>query len=88
MSTADDATVCNAELIKELRIAAHALELDNPRYPSAYIVSLLDQAADALKTAWIEHQTMLALKQLLVTEPNEEQKKQMLRSFDHEAKIS
>jgi Fe-S cluster biosynthesis and repair protein YggX len=53
-----------AELIKELRIAAHALELDNPRYPSAYIVSLLDQAADALKTAWIEHQTMLALKQL------------------------
>ena len=78
----------NAELIKELRIAAHALELDNPRYPSAYIVFLLDQAADALKTGWIEHQTMLALKQLLVTEPNEEQKKQMLRSFDHEAKIS
>ena len=78
----------NAELIKELRIAAHALELDNPRYLSTYIVSLLDQAADALKTAWIEQQTMLALKQLLVTEPNEEQKKQMLRSFDHEAKIS
>jgi hypothetical protein len=50
-----------AELIKELRIAAHALELDNPRYPSAYIVSLLDQAADALKTAWIVHQSMLAL---------------------------
>ena len=41
-------TMNNAELIKELRIAAHALELDNPRYPSAYIVSLLDQAADAL----------------------------------------
>ena len=78
----------NAELIKELRIAAHALELDNPRYPSVYIVSLLDQAADALKTAWIDHQTMLALKQLLLTEPTEEQKKEMLRSFDREAKIS
>ena len=78
----------NAELIKELRIAAHALELNNPRYPSAYIVSLLDQAADALKAAWIDHQTMLALRQLLLTEPTEEQKKEMLRSFDREAKIA
>ena len=31
---------------------------------------------------------MLALKQLLLTEPTEEQKKEMLRSFDREAKIS
>ena len=81
-------TMNNAELIKELRIAAHALELNNPRYPSAYIVSLLDQAADALKTAWVERQTMAALRQLLLTEPTEEQKKEMLRSFDREAKIA
>ena len=83
----------NAEIIKKLRLAAHGLEIGcltmfDRSDPFPEIIDLLDQAADALKAAWIDHQTMLALKQLLLTEPTEEQKKEMLRSFDREAKIS
>lgn len=83
----------NAEIIKKLRLAAHGLEIGcltmfDHSDPFPEIIDLLDQAADALKIAWVEHQTMAALRQLLLTEPTEEQKKQMLRSFDHEAKIS
>ena len=77
----------NAEIIKKLGQAAHGLEMGY-LIPFPEIIDLLDQAADALMAAWIEHQTMLALKQLLLTEPTEEQKEEMLRSFDREAKIS
>ena len=83
----------NAEIIKNLRLAAHGLEIGcltmfDSSDPFPEIIALLDQAADALKIAWVEHQTMAAVRQLLLTEPTEDQKKEMLRSFDREAKIS
>ena len=77
----------NAEIIKKLRQAAHGLEIGYD-VPIPEIIDLFDKAADALKIAWVEYQTMAALQQLLLTEPTEEQKKEMLRSFDREAKIS
>ena len=80
-----------AELIVKLRQAAHALELGifgTPgEDPFPELVELLDAAADALKTAWVEGQTITAVKQMLLAEPTDEQKVAMLKTFDKEAKI-